>query len=86
MNVRELQNVIALNMLTIVVILFFKVFRENGMFPLERLLNYRRVSSVVGSLPYGFRTSLAGIAFSLFFMLWLHCQYSFIRVCFVSEQ
>jgi hypothetical protein len=65
MNVRELQNFIILNMLTIVLIFIFQSFSRNGIFPLDRLLNCRRVNSVVGLLPYGFRTSLVEKAFSL---------------------
>jgi len=38
MNVRELHNVIALNMLTVVLILLFQSFTRNGIFPLERLI------------------------------------------------
>jgi hypothetical protein len=38
MNVRELQNVTALNMLTVGLILLLQSFSRNGIFPLERLI------------------------------------------------
>jgi len=66
MNVTELQHFIVLNLLTVVLILLFQSFSRNGIFFLDRLLNCHRVSSVVGLLPYGFRTSIAGIEFFFF--------------------
>jgi hypothetical protein len=50
-----------------------------GIFP-GQSSKLSQVSSLVGLLPYGFRTSLAVIAFSLIFVLWLDCHYSFFKV------
>ena len=58
-----------------------KVIRVRGVFPLERLPISLRVSSVVGLLPYGFWTSLVGLAFPVI-LKWLYLLTSWCRVLF----
>ena len=66
--------------------LFFKVFRVMAYSSSERLPTCRRASSVVGLLPCHFWTSLFGMAFPLFLMLWLYRHYAFITASCIPKQ